>query len=102
MNNNNHEPRTVTIAETENFIVWKAEELDGETTYHFELGRATIHFFQEEWDEFLDFTGEIDQVAPDENGFRTLEFDNVDVWLDGDDWSEFCTLAQQVNEGRRK
>jgi len=45
--------QTETLAETQNFIVWKAEEPDGETTYHVELGAVTLHFFQEEWDEFL-------------------------------------------------
>ena len=48
------EPRTETITETENFMVWKAEEPDGETTYHLELNNVTLHFFQEEWQEFLD------------------------------------------------
>jgi len=28
------EPTTETLAETENYLVWKAEEPDGETTYH--------------------------------------------------------------------
>lgn len=41
------------IAETENYIVWRVQEPDGETTYHIELGTATLHFFREEWDEFL-------------------------------------------------
>ena len=45
---------TKTIAETTNFIVWSAEEPDGETTYHVELGTVTLHFFREEWDEFLE------------------------------------------------
>lgn len=45
---------TETIAETSNFILWKAEEPDGETTYHLELGTVTVHFFQEEWDEFIE------------------------------------------------
>jgi hypothetical protein len=54
MNNNNNDPRTVTIAETENFIAWKAEEPDGEVTYHVELNNVTVHFFQEEWTEFLE------------------------------------------------
>ncbi len=53
MSNNNDEPRTETLAETENFLVWKAEEPDGETTYHVELNNVTVHFFDEEWDEFL-------------------------------------------------
>ncbi len=53
------EPKTDTIAETDNYIVWKAEEPDGETTYHVELGTVTLHFFQEEWDEFLELVGNL-------------------------------------------
>ncbi|MBC7877652.1 MAG: hypothetical protein H7Y59_10830 [Anaerolineales bacterium] len=51
---NNDEPKTNTIAETENFIAWKAEEPDGEVTYHVELNNVTVHFFEEEWTEFLE------------------------------------------------
>ena len=47
------EPITKTVAETENYIAWKAEEPDGETTYHIELQSVTLHFFTEEWSEFL-------------------------------------------------
>ena len=47
------EPKTETIAETESYLAWKAEEPDGETTYHLELNNVTMHFFKEEWDEFL-------------------------------------------------
>ncbi len=47
------EPKTDTLAETETYIAWKAVEPDGETTYHLELNNVTMHFFQEEWDEFL-------------------------------------------------
>jgi len=54
MSNNNNEPQTQTLAETENYLVWKAEEPDGEITYHVELNNVTVHFFQEEWDEFLE------------------------------------------------
>lgn len=45
---------TNTIAETENYIAWRAEEPDGEITYHLELNNVTLHFFTEEWEEFLD------------------------------------------------
>ena len=44
---------TTTLAETANFLIYKAEEPDGETTYHLELGQVTVHLFQEEWEEFL-------------------------------------------------
>lgn len=53
MSNNDHEPETHTLAETENYMAWKAEEPDGETTFHLELNNVTLHFFREEWDEFL-------------------------------------------------
>lgn len=44
---------TETIAETDNYLAWRAEEPDGETTYHLELNNVTLHFFEEEWQEFL-------------------------------------------------
>lgn len=50
---NAQDPITSTIAETENYLAWKAEEPDGETTYHLELNNVTLHFFKEEWDEVL-------------------------------------------------
>ena len=53
MNSNNNGPQTETIAETDNFLAWKAEEPDGETTYHIELNNVTVHFFVEEWNEFM-------------------------------------------------
>ncbi len=58
MSNNNNEPRTNTIAETENFLAWKAEEPDGEVTYHIEMNNVTVHFFEEEWTEFLQLVQE--------------------------------------------
>jgi hypothetical protein len=54
MSNNSPEPKTEVIAETNNFIAWQAEEPDGETTYHLELNNVTLHFFKEEWEEFLE------------------------------------------------
>ncbi len=54
MPDHRNEPETETLAETENFMAWKAQEPDGETTYHVELNNVTVHFFQEEWEEFLE------------------------------------------------
>lgn len=47
--------KTEVLAETDNmhYQVWKADEPDGEITYHLELNNVTIHFFTEEWEEFL-------------------------------------------------
>lgn len=47
------EPKISTIAETDNYLAWLAEEPDGETTYHLEINNITLHFFIEEWEEFL-------------------------------------------------
>jgi len=54
MSNNGKETQTQTLAETDNYMVWKAEEPDGETTYHIELNNITLHFFEEEWEEFIE------------------------------------------------
>lgn len=43
---------TQVLAETDNFVIYTAEELDGETTYHVELDKITLHFFKEEFEEF--------------------------------------------------
>ncbi len=51
---NTMDPKTETIAETDNYMAWQAEEPDGETTYHLELNNVTLHFFTEEWEEFLE------------------------------------------------
>mgnify|MGYP001468048335 FL=1 len=50
----NYEPKVKTIAETESYAVWSAEEPDGETTYNLELNNVTIHMFEEQYKEFLD------------------------------------------------
>ena len=52
--NNHNQPVTETLAETDNYLVWKAEEPDNETTFHIELNNVTVHFFEEEWQEFLE------------------------------------------------
>ena len=53
------EPTIEILAESENFSLWRAEEPDAETTYHLELGAVTVHFFREEWDEFLGLVKEV-------------------------------------------
>jgi hypothetical protein len=57
MAKNDLEPQTDVIAETDDYLAWKAEEPDGETTYHLELNNITLHFFDEEWQEFLKLAG---------------------------------------------
>lgn len=48
------EIKTTTLTETENMGAWKAVEPDGEVVYNLQLNNVTVHFFQEEWDEFLE------------------------------------------------
>ena len=47
------DPANKAIAETDNYLVWEVREPDDEIIYHVELGAVTLHFFREEWDEFL-------------------------------------------------
>ncbi len=56
---NDHEPKIQTIVETENNLIYRSEDPDGETTYNLQLNNVTINFFQEEWDEFLDLVREL-------------------------------------------
>jgi len=63
MTNDAQEPKTETIAETENYGAYLAEEPDGETTYFLELNNVTVHFFQEEWDEFMELVKQLDKPA---------------------------------------
>ena len=53
------EPASEIISESENLSIWRAEEPDGETTYHLELGAVTVHLFREEWEEFLSLMEEM-------------------------------------------
>jgi hypothetical protein len=57
------EPTIEVLAETENLSLWRADEPDGEMTYHLELGTVTLHFFREEWEEFLEVIGEAEAHA---------------------------------------
>ncbi len=54
------DPTIQILAETENFSLWQAKEPDDETTYHLELGAVTVHFFREEWTEFLELIKEME------------------------------------------
>ena len=57
------EPTIEVLAESEDYSVWRAEEPDGETTYHLELGSVTLHFFLEEWEEFMVLMEEVVENA---------------------------------------
>lgn len=48
-----------TLVETDNYSIWRADEPDDESTYHLELNNVTMHFFKEEWEEFLDLVRQL-------------------------------------------
>ncbi len=51
---NNSDLKIDTLVETDNYSVWRADEPDQEATFHLELNNVTVHFFNEEWEEFLE------------------------------------------------
>lgn len=95
---NAQDPNTETLAETENFMAWRADEPDGETTYYLQLGRATVNFFMEEWDELLAAIPELMATKPNEDGMYAVSFDNVDIWMDDEDWSEFKQILRDLEK----
>jgi hypothetical protein len=50
---------TEILIETENYMVYRTQEPDQEVVYHIETFNVTLHFFQEEWDEFAGMMREI-------------------------------------------
>jgi hypothetical protein len=88
---------TDVIAETDNYSVWLAEEPDGETTYHLELGAVTVHFFDEEWDEFVELIRQAAGSA--ESGTDEdveVELDWGSLYFTRDEWVEFLSLVNQA------
>ncbi len=50
----NSDLKITTLVETDNYSAWQADEPDEESTFHLELNNVTVHFFKEEWEEFLE------------------------------------------------
>jgi hypothetical protein len=92
-----------TIAETPNYTIWTADEPDDEKTYHLELGPVTVHFFTEEWKEFVELIREAaketkdgDVPADDEDEATEVELDWGTLYFVKDEWQEFLQLIEQV------
>lgn len=51
------------LVETENYAVFRATGEEGEVVYHVELFNLTLHFFTEEWQEFVKL---IEEAAKEE------------------------------------
>ena len=104
MTDDNQPPIPIeTLAETENYTIWSAVEPDSERTYHLELGPVTAHFFQEEWDAFVDLMRQAAEnpqaVAIEEDddspGIQ-VELDWGTLDFDDDEWAEFVRLIRQA------
>ena len=114
---NNQEIKPQIIAQTENFVAWRADEPDGETTFHLDINNLTIHFFQEEWDEFLEFSNlitkaaseKVDEVIAETATFLAtlektgsdekiyvLEISGASIYLYEPDWLEFKALIKEL------
>jgi hypothetical protein len=93
-----------TIAETESYTVWAADEPDGERTFHLELGPVTVHFFREEWTEFVRMVREAARLpeqagadsGDDEASGAEIELDWGSLSFDDEEWTEFLRLLEQV------
>lgn len=92
-----------TLAETENYTIWRADEPDGEATYHVEIGPVTAHFFTEEWGDFVqlirDSAAEFAKIGVSDEG----DDDDIEIELDWgsmlfspDEWQEFLQLIEQL------
>lgn len=95
-----------TIAETSNYTIWSAQEPDGETTFHIELGPVTAHFFNEEWQDFVQLirhavaegvaADDDTEVGEEEEEVNEVELDWGSLYFDLDEWDEFLQLIDQV------
>lgn len=55
----NSDLKITTLVETDNYSAWQADEPDEESTFHLELNNVTVHFFKEEWEEFLELVRQL-------------------------------------------
>lgn len=113
---NSMDIETKTLAQSENFLIWSANEPDGETTYYMQINNITVQYFMEEWEDFLRFR-EILLSAPkaqlgefaetdlfmascdkDDSGdlVYTFDLDSASLYLYEEDWNEFCDLIRSL------
>ena len=109
------ELKTEMVASTERFYAMKASEPDGEETYNIFFDKVTVNFFQEEWDEFLEFAAEVVKIplgttgtiAETENYLAScedmdgdiiysIEMPGVTLYFFEEDWEEICELLSAL------
>lgn len=58
---NKNESREDSLSETENYEAWVSYEED-EAVYHLDFGHMTIHFLQDEWEEFVELMSKVSET----------------------------------------
>ena len=110
------EIKTEVIANVEDLSVWKAYEPDEEVTYHIELGKVTVHFFVEEWEEFIEFKNQFVNIPLNTTGvlgetdnnyasceksetgdiIYTIEMPGVILDFFEEDWKLICDMLRTL------
>ena len=52
----------------------------------------TLHFFQEEWDEFLQLVSKAEGPGPEKDMIYDVEYSNLIIQFSGEDWEEFLQM----------
>lgn len=109
--------KTELMVSTDQFDVLKSIEPDGEVLYYVNLGKVSVNFFKEEWDEFLEFVGETVKIPIGMTGtiaetdsylasceeidgdiIYSIEMPGVTLFFFEDDWKEVLELMQGMKE----
>lgn len=109
--------KTAIIAQTDDCLACKMEDPDGETIYDLELNyNVTVHFFMEEWEEFVAFSKDFVDVPAGTTGTLAdsdnycavceqneageieyiLEIPGASLYFFEDQWQEVCKLMKIV------
>lgn len=107
--------KTEVIASTEQFDAVKSIEPDGETVYYLNLGKVAVNFFQEEWDEFLEFSKDVVKIPMGMTGtiaetesylasceevdgdvIYSIEMPGATLYFFEDDWKEVLDLLADL------
>lgn len=110
---------TEVIAGTDNFLVMRTIDVDGEPIYHIDLGACIVRYFEEEWEEFKAFAAlEFDDSKTDEHGIFAetdntalsfiqegkappcyiLDMGPVSIFLTEEEYNELLDLLDEVKQ----
>ncbi len=108
---------TEIIVRSEDYLVLRANDAEGEPVYHIDLGQCIIRYFEEEWLEFKEFASlEFDDSKTDENGifaetennaisyvqeetgpiYYILDMGTVSLFLTEEEYDELLNLFDEI------